>query len=127
MKHLYYNGKLKETARKLRKAGILHEVLFWQQIKNKQLNGLNWTRQRIIGDYIVDFYNMPNKLVIEIDGYSHDNEEKQKEDAVRDKFLKSQSIDIIRISAKDVLQNMSGVITFLKERLAKGNLSAKKE
>ncbi|MDR1195205.1 MAG: endonuclease domain-containing protein [Endomicrobium sp.] len=127
MTPLYYNAKLKEAGRKLRKAGILHEVLLWQQIKNKQLNGLNWLRQRVIGNYIVDFYNMSNKVVIEIDGYSHDNEKKQEDDAIRDKFFKSQGIEIIRISAKDILQNMSAVISFLKERLPKNNLSDKKK
>ena len=47
---------LKERAKKLRKAGNLSEVLFWNQVKNKQFSGLDFDRQKIIGDYIVDFY-----------------------------------------------------------------------
>jgi very-short-patch-repair endonuclease len=115
VKNLYYNHNLKEPARKLRKAGILHEVLLWQQIKNKKINGLNFTRQRTIGNYIVDFYNASNKIAIETDGHSHDNEKQQNKDAVRDRYLNALGIKIIRILAKDILQNMEGVIKFLTE------------
>jgi len=112
-----YNSKLKETARKLRKAGILHEVLLWQQLKCGKLNGLDWTRQKIIGNYIVDFYNAPKKVVIETDGYSHDNENKQNSDAKRDEYLKSLGIAVIRVLAKDVLQNLDSVMGFLRNHV----------
>ncbi|MGQ4005164.1 DUF559 domain-containing protein [Francisellaceae bacterium CB300] len=54
---LPYNPKLKQRARELRKAGNLSEVLLWQKIKNRQLLGLDFDRQKIIGNYIVDFYS----------------------------------------------------------------------
>jgi hypothetical protein len=53
---LPYNPALCQRARQLRKAGILHEVLLWQRLKNGQLHGLDFDRQKIIGNYIVDFY-----------------------------------------------------------------------
>lgn len=53
---LPYNPKLKAHARELRRAGNLSEVLFWNQIKNKQFLNLDFDRQKIIGNYIVDFY-----------------------------------------------------------------------
>jgi very-short-patch-repair endonuclease len=121
MKILNYDSNLKETTRKLRKAGILHEVLLWRQLKSKRLNGLDFTRQKVIGKYIVDFYNASNKIVIEVDGCSHDNEKRQNKDADRDKYLKSLGLKIIRVSAKDVLQNLDGVILFLKESLKAEN------
>jgi very-short-patch-repair endonuclease len=121
MKPLLYNPNLKETARKLRKSGILHEAILWRELKSKKVNGLDFTRQKIIGNYIIDFYNASNKTAIEVDGYSHDSQERQKKDAARDKHLKSLGINIIRVSAKDVLQNLESVLTFLKETLKETN------
>ncbi|AKL98517.1 endonuclease domain-containing protein [Endomicrobium proavitum] len=115
MSILHYNSKLKQTSRNLRKAGILHEVLLWQQLKSKKLNGLNFTRQKVIGSYIVDFYNAANKIVIEIDGHSHDNNDKHAKDILRDKYLRNLGIKVIRITAKDVLQNINGVVELLKQ------------
>jgi very-short-patch-repair endonuclease len=115
MPSLYYNPKLKETARKLRKAGILHEALLWRELKSKKLNGLTWTWQKVIGSYIADFYNASNKVVIETDGYSHDNKKQQDNDTARDKYLNSLGITVIRILSKDILQNMEWVLKFLKE------------
>lgn len=54
--NLPYNPKLKLLAREKRKAGILSEVLFWQQVRAKQFHNIDFDRQRIIGNYIVDFY-----------------------------------------------------------------------
>ena len=111
-KILPFNSKLRERAKSLRKAGILHEVLLWNQIKSKQLNGLDFDRQKIIGNYIVDFYCAEKSVVIEIDGYSHDN--RQEYDKIRDLFLENLGLIVIRLTAKDVLQNMESVIEFLK-------------
>jgi hypothetical protein len=53
---LPYNPNLKERAKQLRQAGNLSEVLFWNQLKNKQFRGFDFDRQKIVGNYIVDFY-----------------------------------------------------------------------
>ncbi|MDY0136570.1 MAG: DUF559 domain-containing protein [Thiomicrospira sp.] len=74
-KSLPYNPALKEKAKALRKAGILHEALLWLEIKSKKLNGLDFDRQKIIGNYIVDFYCAENSVVIEVDGGSHDGKQ----------------------------------------------------
>jgi len=55
-KSLPFNPALKDRAKTLRKAGILHETLLWLELKSKKLNGLDFDRQKIIGNYIVDFY-----------------------------------------------------------------------
>ncbi|MDR3111902.1 MAG: endonuclease domain-containing protein [Elusimicrobiota bacterium] len=114
MKKLHYNPNLRNLPSKLRKSGILHEVLLWQQLKGKQINGHVWTRQRIIGSYIVDFYNALNKIAIEVDGYSHNDDKKHENDCKRDEYFKSLKIKVLRIQAKDVLQNIEGVVEFLK-------------
>ena len=70
---LPHNPTLKKLAREKRKAGILPEVLFWQQVHKKKFYAIDFDRQRIIGNYIVDFYVKSLGLVVEIDGSSHDN------------------------------------------------------
>ena len=100
----------------MRKAGILHEALLWLQLKGKQLNGLDFDRQKIIGNFIVDFYCAEKAVVIEVDGNSHNN--KQKEDAERDRYLQSLGLTVIRLLAKDVLQDMEGVVSFLRNHPA---------
>lgn len=105
---LPYNPKLKDRAKALRKAGNLSEVLFWQQVHKRKFKELDFDRQKIIGNYIVDFYCGNCQVVIEIDGSSHDD--KQEYDAQRDAFLESLGLTVIHITAKDVLQNLSGVM-----------------
>jgi len=115
-KSLPYNPALRVRAKELRKAGILHEALFWNQIKTGKLNGLDFDRQKIIGNYIVDFYCAEKNAVIEIDGSSHDGKEDY--DKQRDDFLISLSLSVIHIGVADVLSNMEGVLAFLKNHPA---------
>jgi tRNA A37 methylthiotransferase MiaB/very-short-patch-repair endonuclease len=101
------NKDLEENAKKLRKAGILSEVRFWQYLKDKKSLGFDIDRQVIIGNYIVDFFIPEVGLVFEIDGSSH--EEKQDYDAMRDDFLKNLWLKIIHFTGNDVLYNADGV------------------
>jgi very-short-patch-repair endonuclease len=109
---LPFNPALKARARELRKAGLLHEALLWNQLKRKNLNGLDFDRQKIIGNYIVDFFCAEKGVVIEADGISHQGREEY--DAQRDDYLKALGLTVIRISVKDILQNMEGVLRFLR-------------
>ncbi|MCX8034959.1 MAG: endonuclease domain-containing protein [Candidatus Dojkabacteria bacterium] len=112
---LPFDLELKETAKELRKAGNLSEVLLWNQIKNKKFLGLDFDRQKIIGNYIVDFYCKDLGVVIEIDGASHD--EKVEYDRKRDKYLESLGLKVIHILDTDVKNNLQGVIEFLKREI----------
>ncbi|SDE51688.1 Very-short-patch-repair endonuclease [Desulfuromonas thiophila] len=105
---LPYNPALRARARELRKAGMLHEVLLWQHLKNRQLQGLDFDRQKIIGNYIVDFFCASQSLVIEVDGSSHND--KAEYDKQRDAYLASLGLHVIHIRAVDVLQNMEGML-----------------
>ncbi|MBW6508775.1 MAG: DUF559 domain-containing protein [Desulfuromonadales bacterium] len=111
-KSLPYNPALRERARELRKAGMLHEVLLWQHLKKKQLLGLDFDRQKIIGNYIVDFFCAGASLVIEIDGSSH--EDKAEYDQERDAYLEGLGLRVLHIRAKDVLQNLDAVMEALR-------------
>jgi len=114
--HLPYNPKLKQRAKKLRKAGNLAEVLLWKQLKHKQFKGLDFDRQKIIGNYIVDFYCANCNVVIEVDGGSHN--EKQEYDAKRDQFLENLGLTMIHISDLDVKEQMQATMRYLHDHEA---------
>ena len=111
-----YNPKLKELARKLRKQGILSEVLLWNEIKKKIL-GVEFHRQVPIDNYIVDFYCHEIFLAIEIDGSSHETPEVKINDEKRQRRLESLGVRFIRFEDVDVKQNIHLVLEGLQERI----------
>ena len=113
---LPYNADLKNLARQKRRAGILAEVLLWQQVHKKAFKGYDFDRQKIIGNYIVDLFCLDCGVVIEIDGVSH--EEKAEYDADRDDFLRNLGLVVIHIGAKDILSNLDAVMTMLNNHPA---------
>ncbi|MDN4013890.1 endonuclease domain-containing protein [Chryseobacterium gambrini] len=112
VENLPYNPKLKPLLNGKRKAGILSEVIFWKQVRAKTFHNIDFDRQRIIGNYIVDFYVKTLGLVIEIDGWSHDG--KEVDDEVRQKYLESLDLKIFRITDFDVRNNLSFVMKDLE-------------
>ncbi len=107
---IYYNPKLKEKARKLRKEGTLAEVLLWDQLKSKKL-GYKFTRQKPIDEYIVDFYCQELQLIIEIDGIKHND--KAEYDKERQNKLESIGLTVKRILDEDVRNDLDSVIRML--------------
>jgi very-short-patch-repair endonuclease len=116
---LPYNPALKERAKELRRAGNLAEVLLWNKLKRKQFNGLDFDRQKIIGNYIVDFYCAEKAVVIEVDGSSHDD--KVEYDALRDAFLEGLDLTVIHLRDSFVKKNLPGVIEFLRNHPVLGS------
>ncbi|WP_228457741.1 endonuclease domain-containing protein [Chryseobacterium sp. C3] len=112
VENLPYNPKLKPLLQGKRKAGILSEVIFWKQVRARIFHRIDFDRQRIIGNYIVDFYVKTLGLVIEIDGWSH--ETKEIDDEVRQKYLESLGLKIFRITDFDVRHNLSVVMKDLE-------------
>jgi very-short-patch-repair endonuclease len=112
---LYYNPDLGPLARKLRNNCTLAEVLVWNCIKNNQVRGLKFHRQKPIGNYIVDFFCYEKMLAIEIDGESH--EYKKEYDNKRTAYLNSLGIKILRFIDKEIKENPSGIIVIIEEWL----------
>ena len=110
---LDYNPALKVRAKALRKARNLAEVLFWIRVHKGSFHGLDFDRQKIIGNYIVDFYIQALGLVVEIDGSSHSNREN--EDARREAWLKSQGCRVIRFTDVLVKEHMEQVVCDLED------------
>jgi len=112
VENLPYNPYLKILLKEKRKARILSEVLFWKKVRAKKFHRIDFDRQRIIGNYIVDFYVKALGLIIEIDGSSHD--EKQFYDGIREEYLESLGLLVFRISDFDVRNNLSWVMKELE-------------
>jgi len=113
IENLPYNPKLKQLARGKRKEGILSEVLFWQQVHKGKFHKIDFDRQRIIGNYIVDFYVKTLGLVIEIDGSSHDD--KAEYDKLRQDYLEALGLRVYRIEDIDVKKNIARVMRDLED------------
>lgn len=84
------------------------EVMFWQRVKGKQLLGLDFHRQKPIQNYIVDFFCPLLKLIIEIDGFSHDY--KIDYDLKREVALKKLGLSVLHFRDREVLENIEVVI-----------------
>jgi very-short-patch-repair endonuclease len=93
------------------------ERLFWFKVRNKQLNGHQFYRQKNLGNYIVDFYCPSAKLIIEIDGGQHYLESGIIKDKIRDRYLNDLSFKILRFSDNEILTNINGVLEYLFDYL----------
>ncbi len=112
IKELPYNSNLKERATAMRQVRNLPEVLFWKQVSKGSFYNIDFDRQRIIGNYIVDFYVKKLSLAIEIDGASHNN--KVDYDNERELYLLSLGIKVHRISVNDILKHMPQAMAALE-------------
>ena len=102
----------------MRNESTMSEIKLWKYLKIRQLE-YRFTRQKPIGDYIVDFYCKELLLAIELDGYSHHFEETIEKDQRKDAFLKSKSIDILRFEDKDVLGDIDNVLAVIIDYIEK--------
>ncbi len=83
-------------------------------MKGKQLEGVKFRRQAPIGQYIVDFVAFEKRLVIEIDGGQHAEENEKDKDHQRDAWLNSQGFRVLRFWNNEVLQNLEGVLETIR-------------
>lgn len=93
---------LKEHALRMRKEPTEAENVLWQCLRNSQL-GVKFRRQHAILDFIVDFINFDNSMIIEVDGGYHTTPEQRKADQIRDKILEDNGFWIMRFSNEEVL------------------------
>jgi len=107
---LNYNKNLKQVSQKLRGSMTDAELLLWSKLKGKQVKGLQFYRQKIIGSYIVDFYCAKAGLVIEVDGGQHYTVAGHTADSDCDHYLQSCGLRILGYSDNDVLTNIDGVV-----------------
>ncbi len=112
-----YNENLKQYSRELRKNMTDAENLLWSKLRLRQLNGCQFNRQRIIGNYIVDFFCLKAKLVIEVDGGQHYSAEARVADLQRDRYMETRGFRVLRFTDTDVLKNIEGVVERIIENI----------
>ncbi|PKV63208.1 endonuclease domain-containing protein [Pontibacter ramchanderi] len=103
----HYNHQLKPLAKALRKESTKAEVRLWCEVLSKSKTGYTFLRQRPVGKYIADFMCKELKLIIEVDGYSHNF--KAKEDEERDMVLNELGYSVLRFHDEEVLKNLPNV------------------
>lgn len=111
--HLW--AKIKPLARELRNEPTPAEARLWRYLRRKQVDGWRFRRQHVFDRFIVDFYCPAARLVIEVDGPIH--EQQQDYDALRTAFLEALGLRVLRFKNEDVFQNIEGVMTVIAEAL----------
>jgi very-short-patch-repair endonuclease len=100
---LKYDAGLKYTARLLRTHLTESEEALWSRLRRKQLLGLQFYRQKPIGEFIVDFFAPSAGLVVEVDGSQHYVAEHVQKDRSRDAYLASLGLRVLRFNSREVL------------------------
>jgi len=107
-----YNPKLKVLAKELRSNMTTSEILLWNHLKNKQMLGCDFDRQRPIGNFIVDFYCKELSLAIEIDGDSHTFN--YENDEARQLSLEKLGVSFLRFEDIEIKNNMNNVLRVIE-------------
>jgi very-short-patch-repair endonuclease len=91
------------------------ENKLWQVLRSHQINNIHFRRQHAIGPYIVDFCSPCHKLIIELNGSQH--LEQQEYDAERTAYLESKGYQVLRFWNNEVLENMDGVVQVIMDNV----------
>lgn len=110
-----YNPKLKEHSRTLRTNMTDAENALWNRLRRKQVQGVQFYRQKPLLAFIVDFYCPAAKLVIELDGSQHLEAGHQTKDQDRDAALSALGLRILRFDNRQVLLEMEAVLAVIDE------------
>lgn len=107
--------KLTPLGRALRKRSTEAERLLWRHLRMKQLEGLKFRRQQPFDKYIVDFICFEKRLIIEVDGAHHADQNNS--DKEKDMYLKQCGFRILRFWNNEVLKNTGGVLAVIRDEI----------
>ena len=107
--------RLVMRARQMRKNPTASEKRLWGQLRKKRLEDRKFRRQHVLGEHIVDFFCFSESLVVEVDGASHDEEQRER-DRRRDKWLEEvHEVRVLRFSHEDVMLRLGEVLVVIRE------------
>lgn len=112
------NSNVLEKARSLRRDMTKAEAKLWHVLRNRRLGGTKFTRQDPIGHYIADFVCRSSKLIIEIDGATHESPEQLEHDASRSNYLKGQGYRILRFRNEEIFGDLGPVLNSITKNLS---------
>ena len=114
----YYYGLLKEYAAENRKFQTDEERMLWRYLSTNKL-GIHFRRQHIIGCYIADFICLKRKLIIEVDGGYHSQEEQVIKDYYRTEDLERMGFKVLRFENEEITTSISSVLDIIFNHVAK--------
>ena len=114
---VHNHKKFFDRRKELRRNATLQENVLWDKLRNNQL-GLRFRRQHSVGGYILDFYCFKRRLIIEVDGPSHEGNIEY--DRVRDKYFSDLGYKILRFKNLDVDSNLEKVLSSISLSLRLG-------
>ena len=116
----YYNKHLQPYANRLRKEMTKAEACLWKYVlRAGKLKGFQFRRQRPVLNYIADFMCTELKLIIEVDGITHQSEETIKKDEIRQNALETVGFTLLRFSDEEVLKNIQAVFNYPEDWIEK--------
>lgn len=104
------NEHLSPYAKELRKSQTPTEIILWSHIRKKKINGIQFYRQKVIGNFIVDFFAPAVNLVIELDGSQHYEPHGLDADLSRDTYLSGLGLHVMRFSNLEIFNELEGVL-----------------
>jgi very-short-patch-repair endonuclease len=114
---LKYSAQLKKYARELRKNQTDSEMTLWSSLRGKQILGVQFYRQKPIGQYIVDFFAPTAKLIIEVDGSQHIDGGNLNSDRNRDEYLTGLGLKVLRFNSREVLKEREAVLEIIYQTI----------
>lgn len=114
-----------DLAKQMRKESTEGEKLLWNYLSGKKIDGVKFRRQQPIGNYIADFFCSSEKLIIEVDGGQHNDEQAKAYDAERTAFLEQAGYRVLRFWNNDILHNIEGVYDTIVSTISTPPESAK--
>jgi 5-methyltetrahydrofolate--homocysteine methyltransferase len=107
-------GFLKEKAKEMRNQPTETEQLLWNHLSGKGFENHKFRRQHVLGEYIVDFVCLKQRLVIELDGSIHNTVEQKEHDEIRTAWLNSKGFKVVRFTNNEILTKLEYVLERLK-------------
>jgi very-short-patch-repair endonuclease len=98
------------AAKNLRANATPHERILWRALKELPVEGTHFRRQAPIGPYVVDFFCPAKRLIVELDGGHHNEDEAASRDAERQAWLEQQGYRVIRFWNSDVDKDLNAVM-----------------
>src|SRR3954462_15778562 len=120
MPHAVVSQRQRGRAKQLRQTMTRAETLLWRDLKANRMDGVGIRRQTPIGNYIADFVCFSSKIIIELDGESHDFEERLKRDERRDAFFAVEGFQVLRFTNEQVMSNLGGVVEAIRQTAGAG-------
>lgn len=117
---IHYEKNLKPFARFLCSGMTDAEQKLWFHLRRKQIGGVQFYRQRPVGNCIVDFYAPSVRLVIEVDGSQHFEADGKRQDEVRDAWLQQQGLAVMRFDNLQVLRETEAVLDSIARTIEGG-------